>query len=186
MAYMDIFCRVQHERICDMSGSFYNYLLYNQDNNTTYNGYTVNLDRRIRQHNGILKGGAKATHRSKSWKYLAVVSCDTFTKHTALSFEWHVRYPSCKKPRPTEFAGPLGRLKSLPLVFSHRKFVDMEFSLWISPRFHDILVNVCNISFPENVNIVTGDVPPFIDIPVPFPIKENNENNENSEKKESS
>ena len=32
------------------------YILYNQ-NGLTYNGYTVNFKRRIRQHNGEIKGG---------------------------------------------------------------------------------------------------------------------------------
>ena len=37
------------------------YLLYNARHNKTYIGITTNLERRIRQHNGFIKGGAKAT-----------------------------------------------------------------------------------------------------------------------------
>lgn len=40
--------------------SFYCYMLYT-DNNKTYVGATTDPDRRLRQHNGELSGGAKAT-----------------------------------------------------------------------------------------------------------------------------
>jgi predicted GIY-YIG superfamily endonuclease len=76
----------------------YCYIIYNENNNTTYNGYTNNLQRRLRQHNGELVGGAKATRKNAgSWKYLAIITCDTFTKNTSLSFEWHLRNPTNKK-----------------------------------------------------------------------------------------
>lgn len=130
----------------------YCYILYNTDNKTTYNGYTVNLVRRLRQHNGELKGGAKATHRSSTWRFLCVVSCDAFTKHTALSFEWHVRYPTCKRPRPREFSCPSGRLRSLPLVFGHDKFKDMRFSVWIDEAYRDRCGGI--VEFGENVGTI--------------------------------
>ena len=48
------------------------YLLKNSCNNFTYLGITNNSNRRIRQHNGIIKGGAKYTRMKKNngeWKY---------------------------------------------------------------------------------------------------------------------
>jgi predicted GIY-YIG superfamily endonuclease len=53
---------------------------------TTYVGFTVNLDRRLRQHNQELSGGARATH-GKSWK--RILSVTGFpTQQAALQFEW--------------------------------------------------------------------------------------------------
>uniref|UniRef100_A0A6C0DPM9 GIY-YIG domain-containing protein n=1 Tax=viral metagenome TaxID=1070528 RepID=A0A6C0DPM9_9ZZZZ len=55
----------------------------------TYIGATVDRDRRLRQHNGELKGGAKKTSMRKGDWY-RVCSVSGFTdSHKALSFEWH-------------------------------------------------------------------------------------------------
>ena len=117
---------------------FYNYILYNVNKpNLTYSGYTVNLQNRIRQHNNIISGGARATVlNSPGWKYLSIISCETFTKNTAMSLEWHVQHPTCKLKRPREFNGPIGRLKSLPLVFCHEKFRDMKFTVKVCDKYY--------------------------------------------------
>ena len=107
---------------------FYNYILCNDLNNATYNGYTVDIERRLKQHNGELRGGAKGTAPYRGhWKFLAVISSPQFTKNTAMSFEWWVRYPTGKKPRPQEFKGPNGRLKGLAIVMRSEKFKDYQF-----------------------------------------------------------
>lgn len=67
------------------------YLLATEDGKNTYIGATVNLDRRLRQHNGELVGGAHATHiqtaKGKIWRRVAYVS--GFPDWTAaLQFEW--------------------------------------------------------------------------------------------------
>jgi len=53
------------------------YIIGDEKNNT-YNGYTVNLERRIRQHNKEIKGGAKYTTRRvdvcNTWKYLITIT----------------------------------------------------------------------------------------------------------------
>lgn len=112
----------------------YCYVLYNDVDNTTYNGYTNNLERRIRQHNNEIKGGARyttsRTHKIK-WKYLYYIesSNEEFTYNKALSFEWHLKYPNNKRPRPKEFQGVIGRINSLPLVLSNDKFKDINFTI---------------------------------------------------------
>ena len=58
---------------------------------STYIGATVNLDKRIRQHNKEIKGGAKATsmkvEQGEVWKYICYV--ENFPNYNeALKFEW--------------------------------------------------------------------------------------------------
>jgi predicted GIY-YIG superfamily endonuclease len=89
--------------------------------NFTYNGYTNNIKRRIRQHNGEICGGARYTSRSK-WDYFIIVHSPEFTYKTALSFEWHLKYPTNKRPRPKAYAGVNGRLNGLGLVLKNEKF----------------------------------------------------------------
>ncbi len=56
----------------------------------TYVGFTVNLDRRLRQHNAEIQGGAKAT-KGHSWKrILSVVGFPS--QQAALQFEWKWKY----------------------------------------------------------------------------------------------
>lgn len=134
----------------------YCYILYNALNRKTYNGYTVNLVRRIKQHNSILKGGARATtvdslkKGSDFWKYLVIVEADGMDKRTALSLEWHIRYPTCKRPRPNEFCSPEGRLRSLVLALTHDKFKHMVFKMQISQKYFeaskDLFATVPNLT----------------------------------------
>ena len=78
--------------------SFYVYLLECTDK-TTYVGATVNLDHRLRQHNGEIKGGAHATtikvKRGHQWN--RVLHIEGFpTWQCALQFEWALKFQSRK------------------------------------------------------------------------------------------
>ena len=60
-------------------------------NGSTYIGATVNLDKRIRQHNKEISGGAKATSNrvngGEVWQYICYV--ENFPSYNeALKFEW--------------------------------------------------------------------------------------------------
>lgn len=62
----------------------------------TYVGYTVDPERRLRQHNGELRGGARRTRAGGhgTWELLFVVSVEDaslFGQHVALSLEWHLK-----------------------------------------------------------------------------------------------
>lgn len=112
----------------------YCYILYNDQNMSSYNGFTVNLSRRLRQHNCIIKGGAKyTTNMCKKygiiWKFLAIVTSNDpiFTKKKALSLEWHIKYPDNKRPRTNKFNSPQGRLIGLDLALANPKFADILF-----------------------------------------------------------
>ena len=64
----------------------------------TYVGMTNNKERRLKQHNGILSGGARATSRRKGeWKRVLYVSGFP-DKITALQFEWAWKYWTRKQP----------------------------------------------------------------------------------------
>lgn len=73
------------------------YLIINKSNNCTYIGITNNPERRIRQHNGELKGGAKYTTFKKGngkWEYYGFIL--GLYKHIALSIEKKVHIHSRK------------------------------------------------------------------------------------------
>ena len=58
----------------------------------TYIGATMDLDKRLKQHNGILRGGARATSkRPGQWHRICYVKGFDHWKQ-ALSFEWHWKH----------------------------------------------------------------------------------------------
>jgi structure-specific endonuclease subunit SLX1 len=76
----------------------YVYLLHSTDN-STYVGATVDLDRRLRQHNKIIKGGAHATsmkvNAGQIWEKACYV--EGFPDwQAALQFEWRWKQISRK------------------------------------------------------------------------------------------
>lgn len=79
----------------------------------SYVGYTVNYDRRIRQHNGIIKGGARFTKNRGPWEYLVVMTCDSWNNIRGLQVEWLVKHPTRKIKRPHWIHGSAGRVRSL-------------------------------------------------------------------------
>lgn len=63
------------------------YLLHSISTHRTYIGVTNNRIRRLRQHNGELKRGAKATRRGRPWVMVMYVD-GFFDYRGALQFEW--------------------------------------------------------------------------------------------------
>lgn len=83
--------------------------------NSTYNGSTNNLVRRLRQHNGEIVGGAKATRGKGPWVYIGI--WEGFQTHKeALSCEWRIKHPTNSRKRPSQYNGVKGRIKSLNLL----------------------------------------------------------------------
>jgi predicted GIY-YIG superfamily endonuclease len=123
---------------------YYCYFLgqHNNWSGQTYNGYTVNLSRRLRQHNGEIKGGAWATTAKDkgAWSFIAALTSDSWASVSrAMACEWNCRYPTRKKPRPKIFAGAKGRIDSLVEIFKHIKD---EVRLYIHPTFYDQAVSL--------------------------------------------
>ena len=73
----------------------------------TYIGATVDLDRRLRQHNRELKGGAKrTTARPAQWYRVCYVSGFTSWR-AALQFEWRWKWFSRQRDAKAAGGGPL-------------------------------------------------------------------------------
>jgi structure-specific endonuclease subunit SLX1 len=96
-----------------MSGQkpWFVYLLVAEDG-ATYVGATVDLEHRLRQHNGQIGGGAKATHvrvaRGQTWRRHCYVSGFP-DNHAALQFEWRWKSLSRVVQRQTQSLEPLER-----------------------------------------------------------------------------
>lgn len=79
-----------------LEGVYFCYLLKSENDYMTYIGYTTNLHRRIRQHNGEIVGGAKKTRKHRPWK---IVCCLTGfpTSRSGLQYEWFVNHSRKRK-----------------------------------------------------------------------------------------
>jgi len=68
---------------------------------------------------------------------LAVItsSDEAFTYRKALSLEWHIKYPTNKRPRPKQYNGALGRLSSLDLVLKNPKFEGLDLRFYVDDDF---------------------------------------------------
>ena len=107
----------------------------------TYVGYTVDPSRRIRQHNGEIKGGARATSGSSpvDWEFLFVVAVEDlrFGSHEGLSLEWHLK----RRPKgmTRKSASPIeARIEMLKGALGLAKFA------WLLPKIA-IFVNPAHI-----------------------------------------
>ena len=117
---------------------FYVYLLLSTNNNT-YVGATIDVNRRLRQHNGEIKGGAKATTSKVSkgdiWRRVCYVSGFPDWS-SALQFEWRWKQLSrksihnCKKPLIKRMAA-LNQLLSLEKATTKA----IPFSQWKTAPF---------------------------------------------------
>jgi predicted GIY-YIG superfamily endonuclease len=93
------------------AGQFVVYLLKCRNSNRTYIGSTNHLVRRLRQHNGIIKGGARATS-GEDWQIVFYFT--GFRDHVeALQAEWRFKHPIGNRRVSKEYMGVSGRLKGL-------------------------------------------------------------------------
>jgi len=66
--------------------------------NRSYVGVTNCLQRRLRQHNGQLAGGARFTRGSRPWSFYAIFVVGN--RHDALSIEWKIKHQKRKSDGP--------------------------------------------------------------------------------------
>ena len=74
------------------------YCLRSAVSRRTYVGATVDLSRRLRQHNGDLKGGAKYTSSHRPWELAGTVT-GFATFREALQFEWRWKKTRVRRSR---------------------------------------------------------------------------------------
>lgn len=127
--------------------SYWCYILKNKDNakNNTYCGCTENPIVRLKQHNGELKGGAKAT-KGRKWEYMLLIA-GFEDKKSALSFEWNLKHPDNKKIKSSKYCGPKGRILGLNEVIkscTHK----LKLNIYISEKYFENLDN-----FNENIKV---------------------------------
>ena len=117
----------------------------------TYNGFTNNPKKRLRQHNEEIKGGARYTHgKGGGWEIYALLS-GFHTNINALSCEWLIKHPSGKLgKRHKSYNSPIGRIKSLNHI--------LQKTHWTSKCI--INNNECNYKL-----LLTTDVASHLDIP---------------------
>lgn len=121
------------------------YVLINDKDHKTYNGFTNNPARRLRQHNCEIGGGAKFTTRQvkkdgdvpRNWEYLVLIDAPGMTQQQALSLEWHIKHPTNRRRRPREFNGANGRLASLIPVLANPKFSGFRFRVRVLDRYFE-------------------------------------------------
>lgn len=117
----------------------YCYIIYSPSKNRTYVGYTVEPTRRIRQHNGIIKGGAKATSVANDWRFLSIITSTspTFTNILALSIEWHLKHPNGnKKTKDVKYRGVDGRLNAIIDVLNR---YSIDFTVYVDEIYRVVL-----------------------------------------------
>ena len=142
------------------------YLLRNMNpkfSNLTYNGSTNDPKRRLRQHNGEIKGGARFTSRCPGgWEIYCLMS--GFPDHVnALQCEWRWKHCNGKPgPRCKQYCSPNGRIRGLNEVLCLDNWTgnstvnnrEGKFKLYIVKDMIDQL----NLSLiPSNIEIVIVD-----------------------------
>jgi predicted GIY-YIG superfamily endonuclease len=144
-----------------MNNNYIIYLLYNTNSNYTYVGITNNPNRRIRQHNGELVGGAKYTKLKKGegeWKYFGWIQAkeeNILEKRPALSLEKKIQIHSRKSKGKTPIERRINTINKLlegNNILSFNKFLE-ENNLLSFNKFLEETHNTTNS--PNKLNSLT-------------------------------
>ena len=123
-----------------------------ENNGYTYAGVSPEPERRLRQHNGEIKGGAKyTTSKGNGWHHICLIS-GFENKIQAMQFEWAVKHVA-----PRNLGGLNNRMSKVYKVLCRERWTSKsplasEVNLEIDWKI-DILENVKDITLPENVKI---------------------------------
>lgn len=135
---------------------FYCYILKN-DTNKTYNGYTVNPKRRVRQHNQEIKGGAKYTKKYNGWEMYVLITGFPDSAN-ALQCEWKIKHPNNKTYyKNKKYNSVEGRIIGLSEVLKQDKWTnnstklnsESNFTVWIKKEYSHLLIDL-----PNNITVI--------------------------------
>jgi len=120
----------------------------------TYAGVSPYYERRLRQHNGEIKGGAKYTiSKGPGWTHICLV-CGFRNKIEALQFEWAVKHAP-----PRNKGGIKCRIKKLYDTFRKERWTSK------SPLSQDVPLELhwkVNVDFNEiDCGVLPGNVVEF-------------------------
>ena len=83
----------------------------------TYVGVSNNVDKRLRAHNGEIKGGAKyTTSKGPGWKHICIISGFP-TKIESMQFEWALKHVP-----PRNAGGIKNRIRKLHFLLNKRRW----------------------------------------------------------------
>lgn len=112
--------------------------------NKTYNGFTVNPVRRLRQHNQELKGGAKYTKQygNKDWEMFVLIGGFPDSQN-ALQCEWRIKHPDKKRRINQKYMSPLGRIRGLNEILKTEQWTSsttissnaLVLTIWITAEY---------------------------------------------------
>jgi len=98
------------------------YGLADDEDRLSYVGVTNDMRRRLRQHNGVIKGGARYTRKGNKWKILFLVT-GLPDRKTALQLEWRLhRRSSGVGPNPFGHSTAARRAWKLYSAFQMERF----------------------------------------------------------------
>tara|TARA_Y100000992_G_C21260681_1_gene491115 strand:- start:42 stop:470 length:429 start_codon:yes stop_codon:yes gene_type:complete len=111
----------------------------------TYVGVSNDVDKRLRAHNGEIKGGAKyTTSVGKGWEHICLIS-GFKTKIESMQFEWALKHVS-----PRNAGGIENRIKKLITLLNREKWTSNAPLASTRP----LKLTWCKKDFrPENVDI---------------------------------
>ena len=144
--------------------AYWCYIIKNIDErygNKTYCGFTVNPQRRIRQHNKEIKGGAKAT-RLGTWEFIFLMT-GFETSNNALSCEWRLKHPEGKRKKNKKYFGVSGRIHTINDVLKLEKWTNKcnilntncEYIVFVATEIYEKL----NVNVPQHIIIIDVDNP---------------------------
>ena len=104
----------------------------------TYAGVSPDPERRLRQHNGIIKGGAKyPLSRGSGWEHACIISGFP-SKINAMQFEWAVKHCA-----PIKKGGVESRFQKIKRVMDRERWTsksplssEITLNVDIKPKFH--------------------------------------------------
>ena len=115
------------------------------DKTKTYIGYTNNPDKRLRQHNGEISGGAKST-RGNKWEIMCLIS-GFENINSAMSLEYKLKHPNGTRRNISKYSGIQGKINTLNKVLPE---LTDNYKVCILEEYHDKL-NL--IKIPANIDI---------------------------------